>query len=847
MYKLLRSKKGVALVNVLIITTVLMMLSVLLVDYALFSLRESQRQGNVNNTHYAGHSTTEVIFAQINKLEEDADGSLLGEWDGGSVGDDDDDLDSYANYILGKIKDDFTDDVFEIDMTGDEVAEVILESDDIVWVPGSLKKKDVGGEERFFMTIGVTVMAFYSPENSMYAAGNQEIYAQEEFDFPLPSDAGFEVLGSYTIGDCMVIGNGGFDDEDRFTANVKGDLYVFGSYPEAFDSPKQEYYGGIFVRDNAQLDIKGNAYVRSFIRAGLYKPFIPGEDSDSDEYEKDGSRINIYKDAVAQCIQIFGNMNDISVLRNAYTFTDIEINGMRSVIYINGSAVGLTRGEGALSHEQSSAIVNSASIHNTHHPDAHKSRVVVNGDVIIPGGTMWIDSNTGLAKAQIEDASLVWEDSSLLGSAPFYSLRRNLLESIADDDGVGPDQYHSELRRAYEDSQNSDNYYIGGKTNRFQVYNPRSMDYSKLNEPTSMDIDEELVKIRADNNWDKLVVEEISGEWSSSLAANNRVYNIFYSQDEDGLLDDNSGHISDSGDYVNTLPYINNDDYQIDNIFNEDEDGLEFAGSWGDYDDDRKEWVWGKLEDIEAELKKRAEIFVERNPEGEVDEEEDDDDDDEPRPSSWGANLKDAPHGHMEGDLFNYLLGELSSLQSNDYDNFIGIDEIDGIDDERYYLLLNTDPDEDIVIDGKFKGIIFTKGTVILESGANVYGSIIAAGGEYDDEYDDDLFRPAAMEGLKENENDLNELNNGDRAGIIIRPGDDYSVNEYLDDDVDYHVNLSFYPEYQMDTGDPIVSAEQVLDEAGLGYTDSIYLNKAARHILLSRLEAEGIPLWHIF
>jgi len=44
----------------------------------------------------------------------------------------------------------------------------------------------------------------------------------------------------------------------------------------------------------------------------------------------DKSRINIYRDAVAQCIQVFGNDNIISVFRNAYTFDDIEMNGERS-------------------------------------------------------------------------------------------------------------------------------------------------------------------------------------------------------------------------------------------------------------------------------------------------------------------------------------------------------------------------------------------------------------------------------------------------------------------------------------------------------------------------------------
>ena len=123
--------------------------------------------------------------------------------------------------------------------------------------------------------------------------------------------------------------------------------------------------------------------------------------------------------------------------RNAYTFVDLEINSENSILFINGSYVGLTKGreDGELTpHDNLSGIVNSAIIHNLLSEPSQKSRIFIGGDVIVPGGTMRINPENGEAIGQIEDASTAWWDYTI-GNGPFYRLY------YANDD-EDPEDYH---------------------------------------------------------------------------------------------------------------------------------------------------------------------------------------------------------------------------------------------------------------------------------------------------------------------------------------------------------------------------------------------------------------------
>jgi len=55
--------------------------------------------------------------------------------------------------------------------------------------------------------------------------------------------------------------------------DIKGDVSAFGTFPKDILWPEQFYYGGIMAMHGAQVDIKGNAYSRAFIRTGPYRMF----------------------------------------------------------------------------------------------------------------------------------------------------------------------------------------------------------------------------------------------------------------------------------------------------------------------------------------------------------------------------------------------------------------------------------------------------------------------------------------------------------------------------------------------------------------------------------------------
>ncbi|HOA97046.1 MAG TPA: polymer-forming cytoskeletal protein, partial [Acetivibrio saccincola] len=146
--------------------------------------------------------------------------------------------------------------------------------------------------------------------------------------------------------------------------------------------------------------------------------------------------------------------------------------------------------------------------------------------------------------------------------------------------------------------------------------------------------------------------------------------------------------------------------------------------------------------------------------------------------------------------------------------------------EDEYYFVYNTNPSNDIIIKGSFNGIIFTTGTVTLEGGANVKGSIIAAGGgEYNA---DGLFEPRAKYGIDINESTLNELDSGKFAGVIFKYGENGGT-----------INVDFYLGLE---------PNDVLGAAGADFIGRYeMLNKAARINLLQKLNECGIDLRRVF
>ena len=852
----LRNDKGAALITVIIITTIILLFGAVLVNASVQGFKLTKHSRNIDFARYAGDTAIENWFNKIIKkvgsdgfIDDDFIQGVLGEVNYSKLSDTDE-VKNLANEIIKKIKTELNERQFI------DVSAVLSESNNVeidgktIQNLGELRGFSYGAGDAITdfsevrintvidgegnkdlalevvaadfdsssniltVTIGLTVNALYS--DGIYSTDNRLIYAEKSFEIELPEPKdGFELeYAILTLGDLYV---------NNVTGNVKGDVNVYGTFPNVLKDPRQHYYGGIYAINKAKLNLMGNAYTRSFIRTGAYKPRALHNPADGryDDIEelKDKSSIHIYKDAIAQNIQLFGNDSEIAVYRNAYTFVDLEINSENSILFINGSYVGLTKGreDGELTpHDNLSGIVNSAIIHNLLSEPSQKSRIFIGGDVIVPGGTMRINPENGEAIGQIEDASTAWWDYTI-GNGPFYRLY------YANDD-EDPEDYHGDLMRTYRNNQG----YLGGHMNFFQVPNLRvdvransswfnsnfyidDSDIFKGNIISQIEKLKDLSIYDAKNNNLKNAgtgtmqkVEKISGAWSYALAANGGLYE--YNNENSSYND------------LKALEFINDYNYVLDNIFNGDL--LKYdSGYWAFTVENPAAVnveVWNRLEGgIVEDLYDRTQPFLARK---------------------YGAGVWDTDESNERLIIFNELITKIEGRKSNfntegrQYfkevtsmaTNNVRVSELEGMNGDEYYFLYNTNPEKYITVDENFNGIIFTTGTVILEGGANVKGSIISAGGGRNNE---GTFVPRAKDGIEINENTLKSLDRGDYAGVkFIEGGGEINVDFYLGLDPD-----------------------DVLREAGFDSGNYKMLNKAARLNLLNKLDQNGINLKSVF
>lgn len=507
------------------------------------------------------------------------------------------------------------------------------------------------------VTIRVGVAADSSYVKKPYASGDKEALAIKDFDISLPPI--FKLRGPiYTIGDFMARNS---------AVDVHGDVYVYGTSPEVTLQPEQYYYGGIYAANNAKVRIAGNAYSRSFIRTGRYSTV------------DDNSSIYILRDAVAQGIHVFGKNNRLAVLRNAYTFDDLEMNGENSVIAVNGSFFGLSRGGASNNHDESSAVVNSAPIHHFNSPASLTSRIVVNGAVMINGSTFRINPSTGEAIYEIEDASVAWLDES-----PLYK-------------NCPPELLHG----TYKDWILSNGYHTLSKGfgNIFNAWLPIPSSMSL--EAADLAISVWLGLIDASRKEEENIIkgENVQGYSNYEMSCNDSMYimdkeNELYSEiKRAALLKDN---------------------YTIDNI---EAPGPEV---WGAFWNNALSapWKGGYCEIVRDNLDKilmprlmpLTEMFINRgNNENKIE--------------------------HKPTKIFNSILTALSNLPANTYIIKPDSGNLHSYTFEpgKYYLVLNDNPNKTLYISGiTFNGIIYTTGKVELTNGAKVNGAIIAAGRGYD-------------------------------------------------------------------------------------------------------------------
>jgi len=848
----LRNDKGAALVTVIIITTVILLFGTILVDVSIQGLKLTKHSRNVDFARYAGDTAIENWF---NKIEEKANdesfiNAIFNE-PNYSLPSNDMEVKNLAIGIVNKIKESLNKRQFidvsavlnksnEVEINGSKINKLnglqglnynagdaitgisevriatVTDGEDNEDIAVEAVAAEFNGEENTLtVTIGITVNALYT--DGIYSADNRFIYAEKDFTFKLPEPKSkFELeYAILTLGDLYA---------NRAIGNVKGDVNVYGTFPKFLKDPKQHYYGGIYAINEAELNLMGNAYTRSFIRTGPYKP--RALHTGGPYNETDGSSIHIYKDAIAQNIQLFGNDTEVAVYRNAYTFVDLEINSENSILFINGSYVGLTKGRTAVGeehppHDNLSGIVNSAIIHNLLSEPSQKSRIFIGGDVIVPGGTMRIDPNTGEAEGQIEDASTAWWDSAV-GNGPFYRL-------YDIDITKEPDKYHETLMNVYTNQG-----YLGGHMNFFQVSEYRVDGFSDwfrsgfyTNDSLKNQINAKINSLRnleiSEAKQDKKKageIKKISGAWTYALAANGGLYQY---SNESGNND------------LKKLEFLKDSNYVLDNIFVEkngslvlkydssywDLDNREDLGLGTITDNNANEAVWKILDSgIVDDLYDRTQPFLVRE---------------------YGNGIWDTGASDERFELFRDIIREIEGIKSTfrtittehgekryfiEVKNDLVISGTDLAGEDEYYFVYNTNPSNDIIINGSFNGIIFTTGTVTLEGGANVKGSIIAAGGgEYNA---DGLFEPRAKYGIDINESTLNDLDSGKFAGVIFKDGENGGT-----------INVDFYLGLE---------PNDVLGAAGADFIGRYeMLNKAARINLLQKLNECGIDLRRVF
>lgn len=861
---MLKNKKGATLVTVVIIVTVLVLLGSILMDIVLNNLVLTKRHMNIDFAYYAGESAIENWISVINsQLKGD---SITSSYAGDVTLSNQGSIENYAEHIVQKIKDSNKLEDLWIDVSNESdklvatAASATSAHVDFIDIVLEDTKWDSSMGNSMDIYIGIKAKSSFSLPDTSYKTGNKEVYAIKPFRVQCPS-RNFLESAIWAVGDFYINGNLGAPNEgtrSSHVAKVKGDVYTFGSYGANTNDMKQELFGGIYALNGGMLNVYGNAYSRSFIRTGPYAT------------ENDNSEIKIYKDSIAQCIQAFGDGDKIIGLRNAYTFDDLEINGENSVVAINGSFFGLARGGQNSNHDESSAIVNSTVIHSIKRwgsiPGADpsfRSRVVINGDVILGGATMKIDTDTNIVQGPIENASLAYNNTA---GVPQYKLY---------DDWLDAEGYHDFLRGASD-------IYCG--LNQFQVWDIVSPYNSAGIEGWIKGMDDERNGLRG---YGKTIEESIKGWWQYEIVGNGKLY------PNDKIDPDNKLF---SNDYVVKKDDPNIGTYRLDNIFNEDgtikygknqwnfdlhgtsKDKIVYEGT--EYD--VRDFLFGKItvdpdlpgicNEFKRELEAKVNRFVERDYLKTA------------SSSMWDVNPTDEFHKILVAleTKFDQASGEdkkhilyLDSGTGNEdikdlFDTEYGIPDIydicadsrvDAVNgDIQYYLVANANPDLDLEISGAFNGIIVTAGKIHLMDNASVYGSIIAAGnGEYRD-YNGDVIldangNPTFFPRAKAvSHGEVDNLNNGDYAAVIISISDgDDAGSDINPPYVDFYLGLAGDESSEYTEADLQKVVDTAVDENGYFMPEDtegdelVYLNRAARVNLLEKFMKWNINLYDIF
>jgi len=800
-----KNQRGSIMITVIVVIAILLVLGVVLLDSSVQGFKITKHEQTSELAYNASESAIQRCYAFINNFC-----SIKSNYDGIGVFTSEEDYAGKVidNKIMPALKSNTPSDIqtqfpdMAMYKIGLSSMSSVLPDVNIAYVEIKLNflrvlDKAVNGDaHKIKVAIGVYANANYDKTGDK--ASNKKVFAEIEVVMFIPR--GFTLNAAiYSIGDLMV---------DNIDAQVTGDVVAFGTSPEYANQMEQYYYGGIYAKNNGHLSVNGNAYSRGMIRTGKYNNI------------EDPSTIYVYKDAIANGINIFGKNQKIVVGRNAYTFDDLELNGENSVIAVNGSYIGLSNNISAQNHDESSAIINNAIVHNPGSDDSLKSRIVINGDVIINGGAFRldptnIDEDTKVLSVdqrtpQIEDASVVAADDGFF--SPKY---KEYLDGIANNTITYPDPFPEKVtEQNYYHKWLFDNRSNAiGFANLIQRWTPKIIDFTDET-TTAADVVTNLLPwiTTVDNTryafsldtanagrndtfeYDSPLGTSISGFCHYEIGANDDIYFM-----ENGVSK------------IDKIKFINND-FFIDNIKDhpadnpaDEEINKYWKNFWGDLPA-ADEWkgvgtasgdpLSTKLTEIKNMLLPKTTIFASRDYDYDVNEINNTNNDAEDSPNNLFLTIGDKlnasyPTGVVPSILidknsyvFNYPLGQTGTINISDViSNRASIYRTNGVfisDQEeeefknKYFLFINNSPSLELKIMGKVNGIIYSMGKVVIEDGAEVTGSIIAAGNGYTDTAPYYLNDQSSASGdqylpkIKGNGDNLSRLDDGSYAGVYF-------------------------------------------------------------------------------
>ena len=763
------SQKGSTFVTVIVVLGILLILAVALIEGSTSGYKLSKHEETVELAYRAGESAVEHSFSYLSKYCSDPNAG-----NGISFTTDED----FVNKVISEkivptiVTGSSITSPSSITTSGSSINYKIAvtgNAGDVANINVSLTCKSVapvfGDPNTVTTTIGAIVTCNYSRGSDR--AINRTIYAQKNVKINIPRR--FTLQGSiYSMGDFMV---------ENISASVTGDTFTYGTSPVKSAQNEQYYYGGVYAKNNGHLSIFGNAYSRGMIRAGQYSNVV------------DNGSIYVYKDAIANGIQIFGNTNRIFVGRNAFTFDDLEMNGENSIIAVNGSYIGLTNSPGATDHDQSSAVINSAVVHNASTDASKLSRIVINGDVIISGGTFRVNPDGSFipdamgSPTQIEDASVI---SSNTVDKPMYRLWQ---------DAGSPSTYHKWLYANKNDAT--------GYANIIQYWpvSNYTSDYAVNTWMGQITSTSAITTggIGTNNLTSPTIVKDISGYSSYEVGANNLVY---FRKDWVNNIDLVPSSYSSGIHTFKPLEHLNNT-FTLDNTLQPSSYWSSFwnwvsgIANWNSdinysYSPTNKGPLINSLEILSNTLVNLTQVFGKREVSG----------GNITNTFNLGPSLSGSA---ISLNKFTYAIESLKLKEADmintnitgaacmlDVEKFrpgvtsassisVNINQLlnermadtavyPTMSRDKYFVIYNSNPYIELTVGGtgstgdQFNGIIYSAGRIVVNQGASVNGAIIAGGSWFDVNDPNVKFPQVNATGTN-----LGDLDSGKNAGVYFR------------------------------------------------------------------------------